>query len=254
MSWAKLDDSVATHPKISRLDSDALVLWVMGLCYCQRHLTDGAIPAHIVPTLAPNQVRRPTKATGTLVQVGLWHPTVDGFQVHDYLDWNDSRAATEARKARDRARKRGVAHDSARNPRGIPRDSRCGVESSSVLGESPREPSALEARFASWWERYPRKVGRQAAWREWQKLKPSDETLVEMLAVLTLQRQSQDWVKEGGRFIPHPKTYLHQGRWEDLVEATREPEPIWERWDECAQCGDVHKVGGPCKRGPANAA
>lgn len=255
MAWAKLDDGVGTHPKILRLDPQAFTLWVLGIVHCCRHLTDGLIEKHVVPTLHP-RVRHTAKATGTLVQAGLWHPTEGGFRVHDFLSWNSDRASVELRKAADRNRKNTKNRpvlgdsplDSTRNPVGIRKDSRIGVGSSSVLGESAREPSALERRFATWWERYPRKVGRKAAWREWERLAPDDDRLTEMLAVLTLQRQSHDWVKEGGRFIPHPRTYLAQGRHEDLVEATRDPGPVWAKWDDCAACGGFHIVGDPCER------
>jgi hypothetical protein len=29
---------------------------------------------------------------------------------------------------------------------------------------------------------------------------------------------SSQWLKEGGQFIPHARTYLHQKRWEDGFE------------------------------------
>jgi hypothetical protein len=32
---------------------------------------------------------------------------------------------------------------------------------------------------------------------------------------LAWQRQQDDWLREAGRFIPHPSTWLSQGRWQD---------------------------------------
>lgn len=118
-----------------------------------------------------------------------------------------------------------------------------------VHGESLREPSNLEAGFAEWWRRYPRRVGKAAAWREWQRLRPVPEKQAEMLAVLELQKRSPDWTKESGKYIPHPRTYLHQGRFDDALEDIKEPPagPSWRRYDECAQCGAVHEVGVPCR-------
>jgi len=91
-------------------------------------------------------------------------------------------------------------------------------------------------------------VGRKAAWREWQKINPNEADAVQMRAVLVLQRQSADWVKDGGRYIPHPRTYLAQGRYEDALEATVDPGPVYDLFGKCASCGDTHRVGGPCMR------
>lgn len=40
-----------------------------------------------------------------------------------------------------------------------------------------------------------------------------------MLAALAQQKKSPQWVKDGGEFIPHPATWLNQGRWQDEVAA-----------------------------------
>ena len=36
-----------------------------------------------------------------------------------------------------------------------------------------------------------------------------------MLAAIDEQKLLAQWLKDGGAFIPHPKTWLHQGRWQD---------------------------------------
>ena len=36
-----------------------------------------------------------------------------------------------------------------------------------------------------------------------------------LLEALERQRGDPQWQKENGRFIPHPVTWLNQGRWED---------------------------------------
>lgn len=66
--------------------------------------------------------------------------------------------------------------------------------------------------FLAFWHVYPRKVGKLAAWEEWRRLAPK---LDDVLAALAWQRETDQWLRDGGQFIPHPRTYLHQGRWED---------------------------------------
>lgn len=66
--------------------------------------------------------------------------------------------------------------------------------------------------FQIFWSRYPRRVGRAKAEQVWRKIHPPLAKVLEALAWQSLQPQ---WQKEHGQFIPHPTTYLNQGRWDD---------------------------------------
>jgi hypothetical protein len=70
MTWIKLDDQVTEHPKTAGLSCEAWTLWIHGLTYCSRNLTDGVIPKPYLPRLSP--VRRVKKATQELLDAGLW--------------------------------------------------------------------------------------------------------------------------------------------------------------------------------------
>lgn len=80
--------------------------------------------------------------------------------------------------------------------------------------------AATDARFVEFWSSYPRKVGKQAALRIWRKLNPDDELLEQMKRAIRWQSATEQWRKQGGRFIPHPATWLNQGRWQDEPTAT----------------------------------
>ena len=43
MSWVKLGDEFPMHPKVLRVGPTGLALFVSGLCYSSRYLTDGVI-------------------------------------------------------------------------------------------------------------------------------------------------------------------------------------------------------------------
>ncbi len=75
--------------------------------------------------------------------------------------------------------------------------------------------------FEAFWGAYPRKVGKGAARAEWVRLRPTAELQTQMLAELDRQRSCDQWTKDGGQFIPFPRTWLHQGRWEDEPGARR---------------------------------
>ena len=65
--------------------------------------------------------------------------------------------------------------------------------------------------FLDFWEAYPRRVGKLRAWKLW----PGDDVLPAILTALEWQAKTESWNKDGGKFVPHPSTYLSQGRWED---------------------------------------
>lgn len=74
------------------------------------------------------------------------------------------------------------------------------------------KPAASVSDFDAFWQSYPRKVGKDKALDAWKKKNPPLEAV---LGALAWQIQSDDWRKDGGAFIPHPTTYLNQGRWKD---------------------------------------
>lgn len=123
MAWLKIDDRVRTHPKIVEAGPVAAWFWFCGICYCREHLTDGFIADKMLSTLVPGAPswKRPAAA---LVAAGLWHREERGYRVHDFLEWNPSRAEVEAQRAADRQRKgAGIQPDSNRNPVGTTQDS-----------------------------------------------------------------------------------------------------------------------------------
>lgn len=105
MSWVKLDDGFPDHPKILAAGALAGFLWTCGLAYCNRQkVKTGFIPETKVPVLFP--LPQPMKLAAKLVAVGLWERADDGFQVHDYHDFQPSE---NLRAARSEAGKLGGA-------------------------------------------------------------------------------------------------------------------------------------------------
>ncbi len=88
--------------------------------------------------------------------------------------------------------------------------------------------------FAEFWAVYPRKVGKQKAEGEWRKLSPDDGLLHTIIAAVCCQAKTPGWTKEGGEYIPHAATWLHNRRWEDEVKAVAVPFTDSSHWyDDC---------------------
>lgn len=75
--------------------------------------------------------------------------------------------------------------------------------------------SATADRFERFWKAYPRKVAKGGAQAIWRRLNPSEELTAQMIRAVERQAGSDQWSKDGGKFIPHPTTWLNQGRWQD---------------------------------------
>ena len=70
--------------------------------------------------------------------------------------------------------------------------------------------------FDRFWDAYPKKSGKIAAQKTWVKNKPPID---DVLVALLWQSKSDQWLKDGGQYIPNPSTYINQGRWHDEPQA-----------------------------------
>ncbi len=77
-----------------------------------------------------------------------------------------------------------------------------------------------DADFDRFWAAYPRKVGKEAARKAFAK---ADVPIDTLLTAIAAQRASPQWRRDDGQYIPHPATWLNQGRWEDEITAPSTP-------------------------------
>ena len=80
--------------------------------------------------------------------------------------------------------------------------------------------------FDSFWSTYPRKVAKPAAIKAWKAEKIKGADLVAMIDDIRVKQNSEEWLKNGGQFIPHPSTYINQRRWEDAAEIVSTYRPL----------------------------
>lgn len=73
----------------------------------------------------------------------------------------------------------------------------------------------LAERFERFWAIYPRHTNKEAARKAFAKLNPDDELMATILDAVKKQKESAQWTKDGGQFIPHPATWLNGARWKD---------------------------------------
>lgn len=78
--------------------------------------------------------------------------------------------------------------------------------------------------FERFWAAYPKKKSKGQARRAWDKLKPGSTMVDQMLLAIERAKQSEDWQKDGGQYIPYPATWLNAEGWED-EEPGQDPPP-----------------------------
>ena len=81
----------------------------------------------------------------------------------------------------------------------------------------PSFQTPIEELFLKFWKAYPKKVGKQDALKSFKKIKPSKELVDKMVSVIEDAKNTDQWTKNGGQYIPNPSTWLNQGRWDDDI-------------------------------------
>lgn len=181
MPFGRLHEEAAGDSKVLALSDAAFRMWACGLIYCQKNLTDGFIPTHAVETFGVRGTAidrvvdvvlqaapLPAKAKGVIEgalrslltlrhatvatelctpQVpgknALWALVEGGYQIHDYLDWNDSREVILEGRAKAKARMRQRREHSGERSRehvGEHIEEHTKEHPSELIEEQPREP------------------------------------------------------------------------------------------------------------------
>jgi general stress protein YciG len=120
MPWFRVDDQFGMHPKVLAAGNAAAGLWLRCAAYAASQLTDGHVPLEVARLYG-----KPVQAIA-LVTAGLWHATghdcrrcpqpANGYQMHDYEEWNPTRAKVVAarEKKKEAGRKGGEASGASR--------------------------------------------------------------------------------------------------------------------------------------------
>lgn len=215
-----------------------LMLWMTAW----EHTPCGSMPSD--DALIAARIGMPGKAFAKARETLMrgWWLAEDGRLYHDTISARV--LAMLAKKDKDRARKAGWR---ARHAEGQPNDSAAVTQESRVTDagqarDSARSdntkhqaPVSIEAKashpdesgevhrfppgFEDFWKAYPRKAGKDAAAKAFAKRRVGASLLAEMLAAIDRQKRSEQWLRDGGQFIPHPATWLNEGRWQDEIAA-----------------------------------
>ena len=101
-------------------------------------------------------------------------------------------------------------------PTGKPNETQTKPKRNPTITNNQVNPPTPQGGFDEFWKSYPKKVGKGAAEKAWSNAKINGHFL-EVMSSLEDQKQSIQWGKDGGQFIPNPATWINQRRWEDSL-------------------------------------
>lgn len=108
------------------------------------------------------------------------------------------------------------------NAMALPLENENEIESEIKNLKAPKEvvkrdkSTEKEEMFNTFWKAYPKKVGKKGAYKSFCKL--PKEVWPKLVPAVETQKQSRQWQKDDGQYIPNPTTWLNQGRWDDELE------------------------------------
>ena len=103
-----------------------------------------------------------------------------------------------------------------------------------------RGPVGVEDQFEVFWSEYPRHDGKMNAKKAFIKLKPDGKLMNTIIEAIRKQKESWQWQKDGGQYIPYPATWLNGRRWEDEVAVGNGPVIRPKYPDQTQTAIDIH--------------
>jgi len=216
---------------------EAQALWMRMLCVCAKGEPYGYLAVAGHPLGAADVARRAgittAKAEELMAELDQW-----GVFSRDRKGRIYSRRMVKDQKAARTAQKNGKRggnpalrtnpQDSTKNEtrdkgqeNGPDKPQRPEARGQSPPSRPPTTSSLTEAaladEFERWWQHVPRKVGRKAAWKAFKSARQEAgfDTLISAIQAFAKHVDGKE-----KRYVPHPATWLNQGRWmdEDLHE------------------------------------
>lgn len=93
-----------------------------------------------------------------------------------------------------------------------------------VLERAKPARAEIASGFLTFWTVYPKKVGKDAAARAFSKAMARIDDAEPLAVILAgVERALPGW--DEPKFIPHPSTWLNEGRWEDEAPTPAKPRP-----------------------------
>ena len=221
-TWVRVSDTLTWHRKTLIAGNEAMGLWVRALSYCGQQMNDGAVPREIVPAMGAS-----FELADRLVEAGFWTVTETGWQFDGWDEWQSTRTeidgkrqANAERVARHRAGKQTIEtrEPVSDAPAAAEQHVELAVEPAAVVDIADARRSPYSPLFDQWYAVYPRKVGKGAAFKAFERARKA-KTLPDIDELVQITQRYATFAKTlDPQFIPHPSTWLNEARYDDEVQ------------------------------------
>lgn len=231
--YTKLFSSIIAST-IWREEKETKIVWITMLAMADKN---GSVEASIpgLADMARVSVKECEKALKCLESADPYSRTkehggrriepVDGgwlvlnhAKYREKMDDVERREYLRIKKQESRARlgQQSVNKSPESSTRSTQAEAEANTEAEAKAFQPPIPPPAppLDEAFEEFWKAYPKKAGKGSA-RKAFKTHKGTSLLPQILTGIRLAKASHDWTKEGGRFIPHPATWLNREGWLD---------------------------------------
>ena len=129
------------------------------------------------------------------------------IQVNNWQKYQDTNTQTNRR-----TNSQLTGDQQATNNKQELKNERIKEKKNNTLGDLQSPEGSL---FETFWNHYPRKVGKGDAKKVWNRIKGVKSLLPNILEMIEIQKRTEAWRKDNGQFIPHPARWLRGERWND---------------------------------------
>ena len=74
--------------------------------------------------------------------------------------------------------------------------------------------------FELFWSAYPNKKSKKTAFEKFKRIDFKKTSFESIMISLEKQKQSDDWTKNGGQYVPMPQTWIFNERWADEIQVS----------------------------------
>ncbi len=223
MGYTKLDEGILLS-SIMACDPKTFKVWIALLAACK---PDGIAPVSSVgissvcrlsldeTKAAIEELSSPDTESRSIQNEGKRIERVDGgYRIINYQKFRELNYKEADAKRKYEERKKKTCPEMSGDMADI-NASASASASASCIKEGMQGGNDFSTLFLEFWSSYPRKEGKGAAYKSWMKISSPGETLQLILIALEWQKQTEQWKKDNGQYIPMPATYLNQQRWLD---------------------------------------
>jgi len=89
--------------------------------------------------------------------------------------------------------------------------------------------------FEQFWSAWPKRIAKADARKAWAQTKDVRPDIAKLLLTVKAHSKTEGWIKDSGKYIPFPATWLRGERWEDELEVDIPKDIVNEKpWFETA--------------------